>query len=81
MSTSETRMLHKSYFRCAPCRKSWIKRGIVETQVCQQCKAEIVRYKLGAICFEDRRILRELKTLAESVANVALSADGGALGA
>ena len=70
-------MLTKSHFRCIPCRKYWIKRGVVDEQVCQKCKLTLSPYKLTSIHHDDRKLLRELKRLAEAVANVALAADSG----
>jgi transcription initiation factor IIE alpha subunit len=70
-------MLTRSHFRCIPCRKYWIKRGVVDEQVCAKCKLTLHPYKLSTIRHDDKKLLRELKRLAEAVANVALAADSG----
>lgn len=70
-------MRKKSYFRCIACRKQWIKRGFVDAQVCQSCDKKILPYKLTCVPQDEIKLLRELKKLAEAVANVALSPDSG----
>ena len=66
-------MLHKTYFKCHDCKKSWVRRGTPDEETCIICSRPIKPFKNVSYRRSEKATLNDLRRLAIQVANVALS--------